>query len=479
MRDRGHECDIWFEAMSEVPLDKLRTYDLVGIGSISSTIEQAYRMADSLKGTGPVVVMGGPHPTFMPHEALEHCDYVSMGEGENTLPALVEALEKNESPMDIKGLAFRLPSGEIHFTGRAEEVDFESLPSPDFTLSPQVRAGSIPPIITTSRGCPHDCTFCSVTAMFGRKYRFKSNDQVIREIDPVKHRIICFGDDNFFANTRRTKSLLREMIARNAVPLRWSGEMAVRAGLDIELLDLMQATRCRIVYVGVESVDPDTLKRYGKAHQMDATRKCIENLHRHDIGIHAMFVVDIHDTPKSVQNIVDYSIENGIDTIQICALTPFPGTKAFQEHKARILHQDWKYYEGMHVIAQPYNCSANDLQMALVDGVRRFYSIGQILGAYRRGRGWRVKYRIGGTYSSTSGPGRTAATSPGWGTATIRSPCPDWTWPPRRYFRRLPPAPVPRGARGRPRHPGPAGPRPACGLPPSRGPPGASRARPG
>ncbi len=82
LKNLGYECDIWFESHSPIPVDKLREYDIVGIGSITGTIQAAYRMADSLKGSGPFVVMGGPHVTFMPEEALEHCDYVVMGEGE-------------------------------------------------------------------------------------------------------------------------------------------------------------------------------------------------------------------------------------------------------------------------------------------------------------------------------------------------------------------------------------------------------------
>jgi anaerobic magnesium-protoporphyrin IX monomethyl ester cyclase len=398
MKSRGYPCDTWFQSMSEIPQGKLEGYDVVGIGSITSTAPNAYKLADSLRGKGPIVVMGGTHATFLPEEALEHCDYVVLGEGENTFPELVEALEKKKSLEDIKGLAFRLSDGSIRVTGKGTEIDFSSLPSPDFSLSPQVMPGRIPPIITTSRGCPHECTFCSVTTVFGRKYRFKRTEQVIEELRPVLDRSVCFGDDNFFANTRRTKNLLREMISQKAVPLRWSGEMAVRAAHDEELLDLMQATRCRIVYVGVESVEAETLKSYGKAHQIEATGKSIENLHSRGIGIHGMFVAGLNDTPASIKKIIDYAIETDIDTIQICALTPFPGTQAFSEHGERLLHRDWEYFDGMHVVAQPYKCTAYEMQVSMIEGLQRFYSVGRVLGAYRKGRGWRVKYRAGGHY---------------------------------------------------------------------------------
>ena len=399
LKNLGYECDIWFESMSCVDLNMLRDYDIVGIGSVTNTISHAYRLADSLKRTGgPIVIMGGPHVTFMPEEALGHCDYVVMGEGEETFPALISALENARSLEGIAGLAYRPESGGVRITKSGGPVDFAALPSPDYSLSPQVRSGKIPPIITTSRGCPHDCIFCSVTAVFGRKYRFKGNEQVIDELRPILNRSVCFGDDNFFANTKRTKSLLKEMISKDAVPLRWSAEMAVKAAFDEELLILMNMTRCRIVYVGIESVDPETLKRYGKAHEMELTARCVENLHRYDIGIHGMFVVDAEDTPETVRKIVDYAIATDIDTIQIMSLTPFPGTRSYQEYQDRLLHRDWQYFDGMHVVVTPKSCSAYDMQMAIINQMQRFYSISRVIGAYRKGRSWRIKYRAGGHY---------------------------------------------------------------------------------
>jgi len=398
LRDRGYECELWFQSLSPVSEDHLRQFDIVGISSLTVSAPEAYRLADAVRRGGTIVVMGGPHPTFMPEEALAHSDYVVLGEGEVSFTALVEAIAKEEPPETIPGLAYRLPGGEIRCTGRSEPADFANSPPPDFSLSPQVERGRIPPILVTSRGCPYNCSFCSVTRLFGRRYRFKSNQQVIDDLRPIQDRSICFGDDNFCAHPKRTKSLLRDMIAQEAVPLRWSAEMTVEAGLDLELLDLMQETRCRIMYVGIESIHPETLKAYGKAHSVESIGRCIENLHRRDIGIHGMFVVSVDDTPETVDEIVDFAMANDIDTIQVFALVPFPGTADYETLEGRLLHREWEYYDGMHVVTEPRKCSAYELQMAIVKGMQRFYAPGRALASYRRGRAWRVKYRLGGYF---------------------------------------------------------------------------------
>ncbi|MDX9760733.1 MAG: radical SAM protein [Desulfomonilia bacterium] len=396
LKQRGYDCDIFFEALSPVLAEDLRAYDVVGIGSLTSTIESAYRLADSLKTDRTTVVMGGPHVTFMPREALDHCDYVVLGEGEDAIASLIDSIEQGKAPQTVGGLAFLRADGTLSITESSGHVDFAGLPSPDFSLCPQMTSAKIPPIITTSRGCPHKCTFCSVTAVFGRKYRFKSNEQVISELKPLLHRSVCFGDDNFCADPRRAKSLLREMIDRDAVPLRWSGEMAIMAALDDELLDLMRNTRCRTVYVGIESIDTAALKRMGKSHQAHVIPRCIENLHRHGIGIHGMFVISPDDPLDLVGKIVDYSTQADIDTIQICSLTPFPGTQGHKEYRDRILHQSWRYYDGMHVVVRPARCSACEMQEEIVNQMKRFYSIKNVLDAYRPGRAWRIGYRLGG-----------------------------------------------------------------------------------
>ncbi len=148
-------------------------FSIVGISTITSTAARAYKLADSLRAKGKTVIMGGPHVTFMPDEALMHADYVVRGEGEEALVELLAALEGNGALEDIKGLSYKTATGNAHNPARDFIADLDRHPAPDFSLVHGWTSKSVIPI-ATSRGCPFACSFCSVIQMFGRKYRFKS-----------------------------------------------------------------------------------------------------------------------------------------------------------------------------------------------------------------------------------------------------------------------------------------------------------------
>ncbi|MBW2219898.1 MAG: cobalamin-dependent protein, partial [Deltaproteobacteria bacterium] len=146
LKNLGYHCDVWIKPISDDERKKLIEYDIVGVGSLSSTITDAYALSDYLRENGTTVIMGGPHVTFMPNEALDHCDYVVIGEGDDVLPALIKIIKKKESPNGMKGVAYRKADGSFQQGGKTESVDYTSLPSPDFLLSPQVSKDTIPPI---------------------------------------------------------------------------------------------------------------------------------------------------------------------------------------------------------------------------------------------------------------------------------------------------------------------------------------------
>ncbi|MBI5233110.1 MAG: B12-binding domain-containing radical SAM protein [Deltaproteobacteria bacterium] len=211
LKEKGYEVKSFVEAIAGIDFDYLLGADAVGISTITSTSIRSYEIAKLLKKTGIPVFMGGPHVTFMPEEALEHVDYVLRGEADDVILDFIEALEKGKGFERIDGLSYKKDGQTVHNRTSAYCHDLDTLPCPDFSIVSGLETNAwrklnVTPIMT-SRGCPYDCSFCSVTAMFGQKYRFRSKEKVLMEL--ANHRdmrgdMIFFYDDNFIANRKRT-----------------------------------------------------------------------------------------------------------------------------------------------------------------------------------------------------------------------------------------------------------------------------------
>ena len=189
LRNRGYAAEALFMSRKEILARGLEA-DLVGISTITATATTAYALADHFREKGIPVVFGGPHVTFVPEEALEHGDYCIMGEGETGLPLLIETLNTGGSLSEVPGLAWK-DNGVVRKNPVAPPIeDLDGLPFPDLRLLDTGRMKKIgvqgiglPTIpVQTSRGCPFDCTFCSVTGMFGRGYRHRSTSNIIAEL---------------------------------------------------------------------------------------------------------------------------------------------------------------------------------------------------------------------------------------------------------------------------------------------------------
>ena len=206
----------------------------------------------------------------------------------------------------------------------------DELPFPDLELIHGYENMKTMPIMT-SWGCPFHCNFCSVTAMFGRKYRFRSAENIIAELKQRKPRKIFFYDDNLAADKKRLKELCQRMLDEDIV-VPWSAQMRTDVVRDPELLDLMHRTGCFRAYLGLESVNQETLDAFDKHQSVDDIVQAIRILHEHGIESHGMFVLGADtDTMQSVRETVKFAMKNHIDTIQLAALTPLPGTPLYDE----------------------------------------------------------------------------------------------------------------------------------------------------
>jgi radical SAM superfamily enzyme YgiQ (UPF0313 family) len=383
LKQHGHDVVIYADDLSEVNWEDVLSADIVGISSTTSTITAAYTMADRIRAHNIPVIIGGPHVTFMIEEALGHADYVARYEsGEQIMLELVGFLEGQGTLQTIDGLSYKSWGKIINNPPRKKLANLDELPFPDLSLIVGHEKITTTPIMT-SWGCPFDCEFCSVTAMFGKKYRFRSPESVIAELKDKQPKNVFFYDDNFAANRKRLKTLLR-MIIEEGIKINWSAQVRTDVTKDSELLDLMARSGCWQVYLGFESINQATLDSYDKAQSVQNIIDAIRLLNIHGIKSHGMFVLGADtDSKKAVQDTVDFAIEHDISTIMLNILTPLPGTPVYDEMKrtGRIFDYRWEHYDAHHVVFMPKNMTPYELQRRIILGYTRFYALPHLIKA--------------------------------------------------------------------------------------------------
>jgi radical SAM superfamily enzyme YgiQ (UPF0313 family) len=386
MRDRGWDVDWIFEEIKRIDFFRIKEADLVGISSITSTAPRAYMIADRVRQEGVPVIMGGPHVTFLAEEALQHADFVIRGEGEIPLMSFIDAWESGRDYAPVPGLSYWAEGHTRHNPQGPALDDLDLLPFPD--LSPLLAAGkgilghrTIP--IQTSRGCPFDCAFCSVTGMFGKRYRFRSTRSVIEELRRYDHskNHIFFYDDNFAANPRRLKTLLQAM-RDEKFSFTWSTQVRIDISQDEELVRLMRETGCRTLYIGLESVNARSLESMRKRQTPAQMEEALRVFRRHRIPIHGMFVYGFdEDDWGTVKKTVRFAKRARLSSTQFLILTPLPGSEFYRKvlSEKRLLFKDWGLFDAHHVVFRPKQISLAALQKAQIVSHKRFYSWMQCL----------------------------------------------------------------------------------------------------
>ena len=368
LKNDGHDVTVYNENIKEIDYSRIKDSDVLGLSMITATAPHGYEIAEKFRQLNPKgrVIIGGSHATFVPEEAAQYADHVVTGEAESVICDLVSN------------------GGEKIINGSPLE-NLDTVPFPDFSIVDGVDTNGkrmqITPV-STSRGCPFDCTFCSVTAMFGRKYRYRSTDSVIDEISRFKHRRIFFYDDNFDANKARVKDLLKKMIEYKITP-KWIAQVRADVAEDEELVELMARSNCNQLCIGFESVNPDVLEKYNKKQTPDDIRACIKMLHKYGIKVHGMFISDGY---------TDIYHRLGVDSLQLCILVPILGSKLYNAVKSsgqfitdKFPH-DWQLFDGGHVVHCPDNLSPVEMQRQTVQALKAYYSRANITKLFLRGR---------------------------------------------------------------------------------------------
>jgi radical SAM superfamily enzyme YgiQ (UPF0313 family) len=380
-RERGWEAEVIFEEYRALNLNRLPQADLVGISTITPTAVRAYEIADRYAKLGIPVLMGGPHVTFMPDEALTHAGHVIRGEGETPFSAFMDAFEGRIGWDEVPALSWRNGAENVHNPLAPFATCLEEVPLPDLScLRPPRRGFSLPIIpVETSRGCPFDCAFCSVNRIFGRRMRFRPVDDVINHLARFTRpgTYVFFIDDNFTAKPAHTKELLQAMIDRN-LRLEWSAQVRMDVARDAELLDLMARSGCSGVYTGIETIEEKTLRAVHKQQTIDDVTRGVAALHARGIKVHGMFIFGFDGDDEDLRRrTVSFAKKIRLNTVQFLVLTPLPGTSVFHEMEAeqRIITRDWGLYDAHHVVFRPTSILPYELQRMQIRAHRAFYSL--------------------------------------------------------------------------------------------------------
>ncbi|HEY4682230.1 MAG TPA: radical SAM protein [Candidatus Acidoferrales bacterium] len=333
--------------------------DLVGIGAMTRMVAKAYRMADAVRAVGVPVVMGGPHVTEVPDEPLGrdggpcHADAVALGEADQTWPQIVAdaergTLKKIYAPLDAAGKEVK-PSLADYPVIPWDRMDLDQFNLikcfPKMARRILSRMGMtwqafhlIP--IESGRGCPYGCEFCTVTGFFGDSIRFRSDESVVNELLLLKSLgkrqkgkiAVFFIDDNFAINPKRTKSLLREIIARDAqVP--WVAQISMNLLRDEELVSLIAQSGGKWIFMGLESIDPENLKSVSKGFNKPEEYKAVlECLARHGLYAITSFIFGMDsDRPGVAQRTLD-TIRTWPPGLPVFGpLTPYPATPLYDK----------------------------------------------------------------------------------------------------------------------------------------------------
>jgi radical SAM superfamily enzyme YgiQ (UPF0313 family) len=354
------------EGIADVP-ERLEA-DLVGLTVITGTAPRAYELSAQLRARGIAAVLGGPHVTLIPDDAQPHADAIVTGYAEDTWPQLLRDFAAGRM---------------LARYDQVPDLDLARRPFPRRELLPSKRYLTND-VFEATRGCIHNCDFCVVPAAWGRKPYQKPVQDVIADIHQHGARKLIFVDLNLIADRAYAARLFRALIPLN---VQWYGLATVLLADDEELLDLAEASGCRGLLMGLESISPDSLRFSRKSFNApDRFVRVVERLHAHGIALQGCFVfgldADEHDVFLKTAR---FAVEARIDLPRFAIVTPFPNTALYNrlETEGRILTRNWELYDGQHVVFQPRRMSVDELERGTEAAWKHAYGIRSIVSRLR------------------------------------------------------------------------------------------------
>jgi len=328
-------------------VDFQKETDLVGITALTITAQRAYKIADTFRARGVKVILGGIHPSTLPEEASQHADAVVIGEAEGIWPNLLEDFRTNKLQRVYR---------------QRERPSLLKLPIPRRDLFAK-GVYYVTNIISTTRGCPYSCSFCSVTSFLGHTYRCRPVEEVLKEIETLNQRkLVVFVDDNIVGNPKFAKKLFRALVPYK---IKWLAQASVTIARDDELLKLAAASGCQALLIGFETLSPANLVAVGKrVNVVDEYPTVIRKIHSHGIAIHGFFILGLDEDNEDVfDRTVRFAQKMRLESAQFAWPVPYPGTALYEslDKAGRIVTKDWSQYES-NLVFKPKLMSREVLQ---------------------------------------------------------------------------------------------------------------------
>lgn len=351
--------------------------DLVGISITVDVLPRAIEIAKRFRKQGCTVVAGGIHITTAADTIPENCfDVLCVGAAEGTWPDIIKDYQN--------GTLKPIYHCNKKLTGR----DLVP-PAYDFIDKKKYLYCNV---IHTSRGCPFRCDFCYNSGA-GQQFVNREIADVIQEIKAIGTKHIMIIDDNFIGNKPWTYAFLEEL---KPLKIKWNAAVSINVASDEKLLDLMKESGCQGLFIGFESINPDSIADVHKVqNQRDSYEYAVHQIHKRGIMINASFVFGLDgDTKETFQRTLDWIVKNKIETVTSHILTPYPGTALYRKLKAenRIDEEDLSLYNTAHVVFQPQNMTKQELQEGYLWIYRKVYSFRNILKRLPEDKSQRAAY---------------------------------------------------------------------------------------
>jgi radical SAM superfamily enzyme YgiQ (UPF0313 family) len=350
------EIELIDERVDSISFEK--HYDIVGITMMTAQALRGYEIATHFRNQSVYTVLGGIHPTLCREESSTYCDTLIVGEAENTWPQFLRDFEQ--------GHPEKLYSDH--------SIDIRKSPIPRYDLVDTSVFRLLP--IQATRGCPRDCNFCSVTAVFGPKYRVKSPDQIIKELEAMqrvaKNRRCVFNDDNMFVNRKRAYEILE---ALKGLEIKYFAQTDISIANDEKLLRLLSESGCVTVFIGFENLVPENLAKIQKSgwklKHLESYSESCRKIQSLGIRVLGSFVVGLdHDTRDNLLELRDFVLENHIWAQFLC-LTPFPGTRVrdelIEQRRLSPTDRNWDLYTCYDAILKPARMEISEFEETVLE----------------------------------------------------------------------------------------------------------------